>query len=134
MGKIGNGKGEELPFSENFGTHENKICTMTLSPLICWKISNSPLLIKQVVPGWEPVSVQLSLYLSNFQRSFTLLILYIWSEDKPTCFTKCWMELASFEIEGCEGLFYLCSTGFLFQFISENTSGYLGWINSWNLI
>lgn len=26
MGKIGDGKGEELPFSENFGTHENKIC------------------------------------------------------------------------------------------------------------
>lgn len=127
-------KGKNFHFQKTLVHMRIKFVTMTLSPLICWKISNSPLLIKQVVPGWEPVSVQLSLYLSNFQHSFTLLILYIWSEDKPTCFTKCWMELASFEIEGCEGLFYLCSTGFLFQFISENTSGYLGWINSWNLI
>lgn len=35
MGKTGDGIGEELPFSENFGTPENKIYTMTLSPLIC---------------------------------------------------------------------------------------------------
>lgn len=39
------------------------------------------------------------------------------------------MEFASFEIEGCECLLYLCSTGFLFQFISENTSGYFGLIS-----
>lgn len=33
MGKICNRKREELPFSENFGVCENKICTMTISPL-----------------------------------------------------------------------------------------------------
>lgn len=39
------------------------------------------------------------------------------------------MEFTSFEIEGCECLLYLCSTDFLFQFISDNASGHLGWIN-----
>lgn len=35
VGKTDDGIGEEFPFPENFGTRENKIFTMTLSPLIC---------------------------------------------------------------------------------------------------
>lgn len=51
---------EELPFKENFATDEDKIRTTTLSLLYFAEISNNlPLLIKQAILGWDPVSIEL---------------------------------------------------------------------------